>query len=157
MFFMLWHALRKGGGMEKKMISKERAKIFVVDDDPYIAEMYTQTLQNLGCRNVTVYRDGESCVKDIHTNPDLIFLDQNMNALSGIRVLKIIRKFEYTTNVVLITSDESVGLAMEAIRYGAHDYIIKGLSDQERIHEVINELFLEELPPIQEQTLSWLN
>jgi DNA-binding NtrC family response regulator len=127
------------------MKTLKNARVFLVDDDPFIIEYYSHHLHALGLVNVVALRDGESCLEAIRkTQPDLIFLDQNMNDLCGLRVLKLIRSSGFACKVVMVTSDENVGLALDVMRSGAHDLVIKGPDELDRITSIVADLFISE-------------
>lgn len=127
------------------MKTLKNARVFLVDDDQFIIEYYSHHLQALGLENVVALHDGESCLEAIKKmEPDLIFLDQNMNNLCGLRVLKLLKHSGFECKVVMVTSDENVGLAMDVVRSGAHDLVIKGPDELDRITDIIADLFISE-------------
>jgi DNA-binding NtrC family response regulator len=100
-------------------------KIFIVDDDIFCLTLYEQFLRNLGYTNVKSFNAGDDCLAELKEQPELIFLDYNMEGLNGIEVLKKIKAFNPDIMVYIITGQESSMVAVEAIRSGAMDYIVK--------------------------------
>jgi DNA-binding NtrC family response regulator len=100
-------------------------KIFIVDDDIFCLTLYEQFLRNLGYTNVKSFNAGDDCVAELKEQPELIFLDYNMEGLNGIEALKKIKAFNPDIMVYIITGQESSMVAVEAIRSGAMDYIVK--------------------------------
>ncbi len=98
--------------------------ILVVDDEVGPRESLRMILKPL--YEVHTASGGQEALdlmrsKDI----DVVTLDLNMPGLSGIDVLKEIRKFKPNTEVIVITGYGTLNNAQEAIRFGAGDFISK--------------------------------
>ena len=115
----------------------ESDTIFLVDDDRMIANIYAQHIENLGYKNVKVFENGQDCINQLIEEPQIIFLDQHMDFLQGIEVLRKIKRFDPGIYVVFISGQEDIETAINSLKYGAFDYIIKGKNDLERIEEVL--------------------
>lgn len=79
----------------------------VVEDDPYLLEIYADTLRGLDIQ-VEIYQDGTSAMKKLKSaTPDLIILDLNLPKLSGIEIFHELRKQPQTaeTWVLIITAN----------------------------------------------------
>lgn len=122
------------------MENEKQFKIFVVDDDPFSRELYSQQLQNLGYADITVFENGAACLPALTEMPDLIFLDYSMETLNGVEVLRKIKRFNPDINVVFLSGQEDVETAVNSLKYGAFDYIVKGPRDSERIRQVLEKL-----------------
>jgi len=100
-------------------------KIFVVDDNNYYAELVARKLLNDGFENVTLFESGEACLAAIDQQPSLILLDCSMPGLSGLETLMKIKADNPEIHVVFLSFLENMALALDALRYGAFDIIIK--------------------------------
>jgi DNA-binding NtrC family response regulator len=100
-------------------------KIFLVDDDAFCLNLYQQFLVKLGYSDISCFNSGRDCLANISQRPDIIFLDYNMEEMNGIDVLQSIKSFDNKINVVFISGQESVEVAVDALKYGAFDYIVK--------------------------------
>ena len=99
--------------------------ILVADDDPYIQEALKDRLESLGCR-VLQAADGLQAVEIIERQtPHMAFLDIEMPGMKGLDVLREIRKRDHNLPVVIITAYGTIGLAVEAMKEGAYDFIAK--------------------------------
>jgi DNA-binding NtrC family response regulator len=107
------------------MSAEKDFKIFLVDDDAFCLNLYQQFLNKLGYSNIFVYSGGKDCLDHINEHPSIIFLDYNMEDMNGIDVLQSIKQFDKDINVVFISGQESVEIAVDALKYGAFDYIVK--------------------------------
>ncbi len=115
-------------------------KIFVVDDDPFCAELYKEHLMSTGYANITSYNNGQDCINNLTEQPDIIFLDYNMAPLDGLEVLKKIKRFSPDIYLVVLSGQEDMQVAINALKYGAFDYIIKGESDLAMINVVLQKI-----------------
>ncbi len=120
------------------MYSAEPFKIFVVEDDPTYTKYLTYILSLNPDFEVTVYEDGKSCIEKLHTKPDLITLDYSLPDMSGEEVLKAIKGFDETMNVIIISAQEKIGTAVELLKLGAYDYITKDEETKDRLLNSIN-------------------
>jgi DNA-binding NtrC family response regulator len=99
--------------------------ILVVDDDPDIREVLKDRLESLGYRVLPAASGKEGLDILEKEYPQLILLDIEMPALSGIEVLKEIRKRDLDITVVMITAYGTIERAVEAMKEGAYDFIPK--------------------------------
>ncbi|ODS30379.1 MAG: sigma 54 response regulator [Candidatus Scalindua rubra] len=103
-------------------------KILVVDDDDLSRNYLSEALQ----RNdylVENAGDGQEAISmtDKH-NYDMVFLDVRLPRMNGLKVLERIKKTSKETTVVIMTAYGSIESAVEAMKKGAYDYIIKPFS-----------------------------
>ena len=100
-------------------------KFFIVDDDKYCATVYEQHLKNHQLKDVTSFSSGEECLDELYQKPDIIFLDHNMEDLNGFEVLKKIKRYDPNIYVIMVSAQENIDTAVNALKYGAFDYIVK--------------------------------
>jgi putative two-component system response regulator len=106
-------------------MNKSRGKILVVDDEIYIQEILQATLQDAGFECVTV-NNAESALSALASeNFDLAFTDIRMPGKQGTELLRDIKSSFPNVVVIMVTAIDSAGTAIESIRMGAYDYIIK--------------------------------
>src|SRR5215813_1464451 len=102
-----------------------REKILIVDDEPSNRKILAQELAHLGYATETA-SDGAEGLKQVESSrPDLIILDYMMPDLSGLDVLKELRKREDDTPVIMITAYGTIDRAVQAMKEGAYDFIIR--------------------------------
>ena len=118
----------------------KKFKIFLVDDDPFCLSLYEQHLVNLGHSDVTTFDNGTDCLNSLTDTPDIIFLDHNMDVLTGFELLKKIKRFNPNLYVVMISGQDNMKTAVDALKYGAFDYIIKGDREEEKIEDVLKRI-----------------
>lgn len=119
------------------MDASKTFNIFIVDDDPFSLNMTEQYIRNQGYENVTPFNNGTDCLNSLVKKPDVVFLDHNMDTLTGFEVLKKIKRFNPNIYVVMLSAQENMKTAVDSLKYGAFDYLIKGDKEEEKIANVL--------------------
>jgi DNA-binding NtrC family response regulator len=110
---------------------KQTIKVLVVDDDESLREGLKGILETEEYEVQTV-PDGISAINILQSNQfDLILLDVVMPRVTGIEVLKNIRNNFYDCEVVMLTGENDIHTAVESIKLGAYDYLLKPCSGTE--------------------------
>jgi two-component system, NtrC family, response regulator AtoC len=99
--------------------------ILVVDDDLDVLEVLKDRLESLGYRVLAAANGKESLELLEKQNPQIALLDIEMPDMSGIEVLKEIRKRGIDVTVVMITAHGTIERAVQAMKGGAYDFIPK--------------------------------
>ena len=115
------------------METNGQLRIFLIDDEKYCLHLYTRYLEALGFTQVQSFSDSAESLNQLTLKPDLIFLDYNMDNLNGIDILRKIKRFDPNILVVFISGQEDINIAVNALKYGALDYITKDTFDAARI------------------------
>ncbi|MBS0633776.1 MAG: sigma-54-dependent Fis family transcriptional regulator [Verrucomicrobia bacterium] len=107
------------------------ATILVIDDDAEIRYSLSRVLSSHGYR-VTEAPSGEQGVALVRKGPapDLVFLDVRMGGMGGIEALQLIRSAQPKQLVILMTAFGTAQTAIEAMKYGAFDYVMKPFDPQ---------------------------
>ncbi len=124
-------------------MEKQGLNLYIVDDNISMVAVLKQYLQKRfgdGLRISTFY-NGESCLKSIKTDTDIVVLDYYMNGKNGLETLKSIKEKNPNTEVIMLSSNEDIGLAIESFKEGAADYIVKGPSAWKKLTDIINNVF----------------
>lgn len=107
------------------MDTTQKFKCFIIDDDIFIANIIKKVVSDKGYSDVTIFTSGIDALHCIHENPSVILLDIQMDQLNGFEVLKKIKRYNPDIYVVMISGQEDMRTALNTLRYGAFDYIIK--------------------------------
>ena len=116
-------------------------KIFIIDDDPLTSALYEQHLRNQSFEDISIYDEGQLAVNELIQEPDIILLDHQMDEMDGIEVLRKIKRFSPDIYVIFISGQENIDVAINSLKYGAFDYIVKGENDTAKISKVISKIF----------------
>lgn len=115
---------------ELRPADAESAHILIVDDEGAIRYSLSKALQRLGYQ-VMEASSGEEALAFMDENAfDVVLTDIRMpHGLEGVELLNEIKKRAPDTIVILMTAYASMGSAIEGLRLGAHDYLIKPISN----------------------------
>lgn len=113
-------------------------RILVVDDEPSVRDILRQVLEEED-HEVTMAKSGEEAMEMFSADPfPLVITDIRMPGMNGIELLKKIKAVSKETQVIIITSHASMETAVEALRHGVYDYILKPFEDLDLIPLVVN-------------------
>ncbi|MBS3780409.1 MAG: sigma-54-dependent Fis family transcriptional regulator [Desulfovermiculus sp.] len=102
-----------------------RASILIVDDELILRESLSAWLARDDFYVEAVASAEEALERIRQTRYDIVFLDIKLEGMSGLEALKKIRDLDQDTAVVMITAYGSISTAVEAMKDGAHDYLLK--------------------------------
>ena len=107
------------------------AHILVVDDEGANRYSVSKTLQRVGYVVIEAASGEEALQQMSNQEFDVVLTDIRMPGLDGVELLRRIKEQAPDMIVVLMTAYASLGTAVEALRLGAHDYLIKPSSNQD--------------------------
>ena len=103
----------------------ESFRILIVDDNREIRTILEEYLREEGYAAEGAGDGNEALAKHGESPFDLIITDLNMPGMTGMELIKAISKEESTTEFIIITGYASLDSAIEAVKAGAFDYIVK--------------------------------
>ncbi|HDS30047.1 MAG TPA: sigma-54-dependent Fis family transcriptional regulator [Firmicutes bacterium] len=130
-------------------------KILIIDDDAAVTNYLMVFLMQTGTFEPTVVNDSREVAEVIkRENFDVLLLDMDMPNVSGLDILRSMREEGRDTPVVVLTGVSDVDLAVNAMKLGAFDYLIKPVDD-DKLVEVLEKAIeqsilyrtIEQLPP----------
>ncbi len=99
--------------------------VLVVDDEKDIVELMSETLTMWGYNPITAM-DGEEALQKFQEIPiDLVITDLKLPKMDGVQLLDRIKRMSDRTEVILFTGYPEVNSAIDAMKIGAYDYLIK--------------------------------
>lgn len=112
-------------------IDQQSVHVLVVDDEGANLYSVSKTIQRMGF-NVSEAISGEAALEMMRTQEfDVVLTDIRMSGIDGVELLRRIKEESPDAIVILMTGYASLGSAVEALRLGAHDYLIKPSSSQD--------------------------
>ena len=112
---------------------KESGDILVVDDDALVLRTHRRMLENAGFTTQGAV-DGEQALVEIGQHEfDAVLSDISMPGMTGIEMLKEVRRFNVDLPIVLVTGAPALETAVEAVEYGALKYLSKPVDYHELI------------------------
>lgn len=140
-------------------------KIFLVEDDPFFGETLKYHLKLNPDFEVFLFKTGKECLDNLFQSPNIICLDFGLPDITGDLLLKKIQQTNNQIPIIIISGQEEIEVAVDFLKSGAKDYIVKSNHTKEllwnsiiKIREnlnLINEV--EELKEKLEQKFSFEN
>lgn len=121
------------------MKKTQQLNLFIVDDNQLMVVDLRNYLTDIFGDIFTIYtfNTGASALKKVDENTAVVILDYFLKDELGNEVLKSIKKINPKTEVIMLSSNDDVKVAIEAFRNGAADYVIKGNKADKKITYII--------------------
>ncbi len=119
------------------MYTEESIKIFAVEDDPTYIKFLKYILELNPDHQVEIITTGQECIDRLHEKPTLITLDYTLPDISGEEVLRKIKNFDASIPVIIISGQEEIGTAVDLLKLGAYDYLIKNEETKDKLLNAI--------------------
>ncbi len=137
------------------MKTKNPISIFIVDDDKMFSTALENDIQDVFVsKNIQTrkFEVAETCLIEFKKHvPDIVILDYHLNskysdAMNGLEMLKKIKKAAPETDVIMLTREDKVDLAMNLLHHGASDYVLKSETVFRKInYSLLNSLRMKAL------------
>jgi signal transduction histidine kinase len=114
--------------------------ILIIDDEKVILDLTSIILQNRGYRVATAADAITGLAMIPQVNPQLVLLDFMMPAMDGLTALREIRSRHPDVYVIMFTGKGSEEIAVELMKAGASDYILKPFNNQDMVERIENVL-----------------
>ncbi len=114
----------------------EKCRVLLVDDERDFLEVLTR---RLGKRDVNVdgVSSGEEALQYLQAKPiDVAVLDVKMPGMDGLTALREIKKLNPLIEVIMLTGHASLEVALEGMRSGAFDYLMKPAEIDELLYKI---------------------
>jgi putative two-component system response regulator len=118
------------------MNQENKSTILVVDDDTYVLESVSVLLNKYGYPVITCENAKETMAKLQESKIDIVLTDIKMPVVSGIELLGEIHKLNPEIPVILMTAYAELDIAVDAVKKGAFDFIIKPYKPEYLIHSI---------------------
>jgi DNA-binding NtrC family response regulator len=109
--------------------------VFLVDDERQNLTLLRMWVEKLWKLPVVEYDNPQECLDNMHREPSLVILDIMMPKIDGIEVLKRIRELYPHIPVIMLSAQNDIQIALNAIHLGAYDYLQKPV-ERERLEVV---------------------
>ncbi len=126
-------------------------KIFILEDDLWYGTMLEHYLSLNPDYQVNRFESEKSFFQQIHDQPDVVTLDYSLaeGDADGSKVLKKIKELYPETEVIIISGQEQISTAVELLKSGAFDYIVKDEDTKDRLWNVL--LHLQEIKGLKKE------
>lgn len=122
-------------------MSKPRIyKVFVVEDNDWFNKMIVHSLSQNPDISVKGFFNGADLLKSLHEVPDVITLDYKLPDINGQVLLSKIKEFNPEIEVIIISEQDDIEVAVDLLKHGAYDYLVKSPDMHSRLFNNVNNL-----------------
>ena len=124
------------------MNNTHKIKLFLVDDDAlFLKSLEIDFLQN-GDFDIETFATGELCIANLSHKPDIIILDYQLDgiekdAMNGLETLDKIKAFNPNIPIIMLSSQDKIGVAINCMHHKAADYVVKSETAFMRLKKII--------------------
>ena len=115
-------------------------RIFVVEDDLWYGELLVHHLTLNPDYEVRRFENARDAIANLHLAPDVITLDYSLPDMNGDEALKRLKVELPNVAVVVISGQENISTAIDILKKGAYDYIVKDDEAKERLWNTVNNI-----------------
>jgi FixJ family two-component response regulator len=106
------------------MAGKHKLLVFIVEDDNFYNSVISTYLKTKGFE-VHSFLSGEECLENNNFQPDIVLLDYILPGIDGLGVLRKLKTRDPKVEVIFLSGQTDIKVALEALHEGAYDYIMK--------------------------------
>jgi DNA-binding NtrC family response regulator len=125
------------------MKKESPAKIFIVEDEPFFANLINYDLEANYYDGIKIYFSGEEAIANLHLKPRVVILDHQLPGMSGLEVLDKIKDVDPDIHVIFL-SGTGPAIAISAYKLGATDFIVKDENAFNEVRNLLKKIFQEE-------------
>jgi two-component system, OmpR family, response regulator len=124
---------------------KNKILIFLVDDDAVFLKMLEIQFLESGDFHIETYATGELCVENLAHKPDIIILDYLLDGverdvMNGIETLDKIKAYNKDIEVVILSQQDKIDVAVNCMHHAAFDYVVKSETAFLRLQKIITNI-----------------
>lgn len=111
--------------------------IFIVEDNPVYSKLVVSYLKTNKFTNTEAFSSGEDVLKAMERQPKIVIQDYLLDGMNGIEVLKKAKQIAPDVEFIFLSGQDSIDIAINTMKYGAYDYIVK---DQMALKKMVNKI-----------------
>jgi DNA-binding NtrC family response regulator len=116
--------------------------IFIVEDNSVYNKLIANHLHTHKLIRTESFSSGEECLKNIHRKPDIVIQDYLLDGINGIDVLIATKKKYPETQFIFLSGQDKIEVAINSMKLGAYDYIVKDQNALNKLTDKINKLII---------------
>ncbi len=113
-----------------------KARILLVDDEEMFVEMLAERLEARGLEVVKAFDGDQALERTKEGDFDVVILDVLMPGKDGIETLREIKNLKPLTEVIMLTGHATVQTAIEGMKLGAYDYLLKPTETKDLLEKI---------------------
>ncbi len=126
--------------IQSNMKDQKTFKVFIVEDDLWYSSMLEYYLLLNPDYVIQKFDTAKGFLAKLHEKPDVVTLDYSLPDMNGDLLLAQVREASPDTKVIIISGQEDVKVAIDLLKKGAYDYIVKDEDAKDRLWNTINHL-----------------
>lgn len=139
------------------MKKDKKRMIFLVDDDALYLKSLELEFMDCPEYKVMAFATGELCVENLKFKPEIVVLDYLLDgvdktAMNGLKTLDKIKAFNEHIQVIMLSAQDKIEVAVNCMKHNAFDYIVKSETANIRLKKAIATIFQNQKL---EKTLNW--
>ena len=119
---------------------KNLQRIFIVEDDTFYAGLLKNEIVKNRLGEVESFSTGESFMNNLFKMPDIVLLDHNLGSMQGVDILKNIKSLNPNIQVIILSAQVKMRVAITSLKFGAYDYVEKNDFAFDRIKTLIKSI-----------------
>jgi DNA-binding NtrC family response regulator len=106
-------------------LTNKQPHIVIIEDDVIFNKLLTTYLSSKGYDFISSYYSGEECLEKLDRKPDIVLQDFDLPLMNGIETMKKIKEKYPASIFIFLSGQTNISIAVDAMKQGAYDYIVK--------------------------------
>ncbi len=115
-------------------------KVFVVEDNEWYNRFIVHNISMNPDYVIESFSTGDDLLQNLNKNPNVITLDYRLPDFNGSDLLKKIKEYNEEIEVIVVSEQENIETAVDLLKNGVYDYIVKSKDIQDRLLNTINNI-----------------
>ena len=115
----------------------EAFTIYLVEDDPFYGHLLKHHLEMNPDYGVELYTTAKECLRELYRRPDVVCVDYGLPDMNGATLLERIHSVNAAIPVVVISGQDDITTAVDLLKQGASDYIVKDDNTRELLWRAV--------------------
>jgi len=124
-------------------MSKKKLNLFIIDDNELlVCSLERFLIEKFGSDlTITVFSRIDEALSEISETTDVVILDCFLEDTSdGLKALEIIKQINPMTEVIMLSNNQDIALAIDSFRMGVKDYVVKGHGSWRKISKLVENI-----------------
>ena len=125
-------------------MTTQALNLFIVEDNHFPTKSLSHYLRRKFGKKlkISTYFNDESALREVNKDTNIVILDYNKKNGNGIEVLESIKKINPATEVIMLSSNEEIEIAIDAYCKGAIDYVINDKTAWQKIGAIVAKIMM---------------
>lgn len=115
-------------------------RIFIIEDDPWYGELLKYHLSLNPDYEVSLFDSAKAALEQLHLQPDVVCIDFSLPDMQGDQLLTYLKAVDSNLPVIVISGQEDIAVAVNLLKAGANDYLVKNDNTRELLWTAIQRI-----------------